>query len=508
MNKVLVLGTSMVIVFLVALIGVFMGSGKNRDMEGWLVGGRKMGSFLIWFLLGSEIYTAFTFEGLAGYAYKNGSAAFYNVALNDVAYAVGFLVLPTIWIIGKQFGYVTQSDFVAGRYQSKGLGIFVAFTSAVIMIAYIDLNITGLQAVIKVIGGGTISSTWADILGFLILALAVFFGGIRGNAWQAVIKDLLMFLAIAVLFFVIPIHYFGSFGSMYGQFVKKIPSHLVLPGVSKHLGVTWLITTVLLNGIGQWMWPQWFGVAFTAKNPRTLKLQAVFMPLYQLVKVAVITIGFAAVIILGFSKHIDGNNVVMMLALKTFPAWFVIVFTVAAMLSAIIPAGPIIMTSSSLIARNVVQALRPQTTDETAYTLTRVLVFPLTIIALILSLAAPSLIVSILLVAYDFISQLFPAIIVGGLFWKRATKQGVLAGILTGWVVAGGLVLSKHDPVSGMNAGFVALIANLVVFVVVSIITKPVSDEYLSRFFEHAFPRSDSSTKVSKLGTKVFEATE
>lgn len=506
MNAALVLGTSLVLVFLVALLGVFLGRNKAKDMEGWLVNSRKMGSFLVWFLLGSEIYTAFTFEGLAGYAYKNGSAAFYNVALNDVAYAIGFLVLPTIWIIGKRFGYVTQSDFVAGRYQSKGLGVFIAFTSAVIMIAYIDLNITGLQAVIKVIGHGTINSTWADILAFVVLALAVFFGGIRGNAWQAVIKDILMFLAIAVLFVVIPIHYFGSFGSMYGEFVKKIPSHLVLPGVSKHLGVTWLITTVLLNGIGQWMWPQWFGVAFTAKNPRTLKLQAVFMPFYQLVKVAVITIGFAAVIILGTSKHINGNNVIMMLAVKTFPVWFVILFTVAAMLSAVIPAGPIIMTSSGLIAKNVIQALRPQTSEKSVYTMTRALVFPLTIIALILTLAAPSLIVSILLVAYDFISQLFPAVIVGGLFWKRATKQGVLAGILTGWVMVAALVLGKHDPISGMNAGFVALLANLIVFVLVSLITQPVSNEYLSRFFEHAFPRSDSSAPVSNVD--VLKVTE
>ena len=495
MNTVVVLGTSLVIVFVVALMGVFLGRKRSRDVEGWLVSSRKMGSFLIWFLLGSEIYTAFTFEGLAGYAYKNGLAAFYNVALNDVAYAVGFLVLPTIWIIGKQFGYVTQSDFVAGRYQSKPLGIFVALTSAIIMIAYIDLNITGLEAVIKVIGHGSISTTWADILGFLILAFAVFFGGIHGNAIQAAIKDILMFVAIAVLFVAIPLHYFSSFGHMYGQFIRQIPSHLTLPGVSKHLGVTWLITTVLLNGLGQWMWPQWFGVAFTAKNPRTLKLQSVFMPFYQLVKVAVITIGLAAVIILGFSKHINGNNVVMMLAVKTFPEWFVVLFTVAAMLSAIIPAGPIIMTSSSLIAKNVVQGLRPQTTDQSVYTMTRVLVFPLTIIALILTIVTPSLIVSILLVAYDFISQLFPAVIVGGLFWRRATKQGVLAGILTGWVVAGALVLSKHDPFLGMNAGLIALVANLIVFAVVSVLTKPVSDAYLDKFFEHAFPNPKSSTR-------------
>ncbi|WP_067932431.1 sodium:solute symporter family protein [Alicyclobacillus kakegawensis] len=484
-----ILGSSLFIVFLITLLGAFSGRLQSKDLEGWLVHSRRMGSFLVWFLLGSEIYTAFTFEGLAGYAYKNGAAAFYNVALNDVAYAVGFFVLPTIWLIGRRFRYVTQSDFIAGRYQSKTLGIFVAFTSAIIMIAYIDLNITGLSAVIQVIGNGAISDLWSDVIGFLILALAVFLGGIRGNALQATVKDMLMFISIGVLFVVIPIHYFGSFGIMYSQFVQKIPSYFVLPGVSKHLGVAWLITTVILNGIGQWMWPQWFGVAFTAKSPRTLKLQAVFMPFYQLVKVGVITIGFAAVLILGTSKQINGNNVVMMLATKTFPAWFVVLFTVAAMLSAIIPAGPIIMTSSGLLARNVLQALRPSMGEETVYWVTRLLVFPLTIIALILTLVVPSLIVSILLVAYDFISQFFPAVVIGGLFWRRATKEGVFAGLITGWLVTAYLVLTNHDPIGGWNAGFVALLANLAVFVVVSLLTKPVPRTHLNEFYMGAFPQ-------------------
>ncbi|MCL6597779.1 MAG: sodium:solute symporter family protein [Alicyclobacillus macrosporangiidus] len=488
MSTAVILTVSLIVVFLITVFGAFSGRLQSRNLEGWLVNNRHMGAFLVWFLLGSEIYTAFTFEGLAGYAYKNGAAAFYNVALNDVAYAIGFFVLPTIWLIGRRFRFVTQSDFIAGRYQSKPLGVFVAFTSALIMIAYIDLNITGLSAVVQVIGNGAISDVWSDIIGFLILAVAVYLGGIRGNALQAAIKDILMFIAIGALFFAVPLRYFGGFGQMYGQFVEKIPNYLVLPGVSKQLGVTWLITTVILNGVGQWMWPQWFGVSFTAKNPRTLKLQAVFMPFYQLVKVAVITIGFAAVLVLGTSKQINGNNVVMMLAMRTFPEWFVILFTVAAMLAAIIPAGPIIMTSASLLARNVYQALRPEVTDDQVYHITRGLVFPLTVIALILTLALPSLIVSILLVAYDFISQFFPAVIIGGLFWRRATKQGVVAGLITGWAVTAYLVLTKHDPIGGWNAGLVALLANLVVFFVVSMLSKPVPRSYLEDFYTDAFP--------------------
>lgn len=500
----MVLGISLLAVLIVSVGGILYGAKDSRNMEGWLINSRLMGPVLVWFLLGTEIYTAFTFQGLAGFAFVKGSSAFYNVALNDVAYAIGFFILPTFWLIGKKFGHVTQSDFLAGRYQSKNLGIFVALTSAIIMIAYIDLNIEGLGAIVQVVGHGAFNQTASDFIGFVVLAFAVFFGGIRGNAWQSLIKDILMFIAIVALFLVVPFHYFGSFGNMYHQLMTKEPHYLVMPGVSKHLGSIWLISTVALTGMGQWMWPQWFGVAYTARSPRTLKIQAVFMPFYQLVKVMVITIGLAAVVIFAASKTINGNNVVMLLALKTFPEWFVVLFTVAAVFSAIIPAGPIIMTSAGLLVRNVYQAMRPQTSDRTVYILMKALIFPLTLLAFFLALAAPALIVVVLLVAYDFIAQLFPAVVIGGLFWKRATKQGAFLGIITGWIISAVLLLTKHGSVAGINAGLIAFAANLVVFWAASLITKPVPENYLREFLNAAFPIKPKAVRddISTLSVK------
>ena len=500
-ESMVILLLALVAVAIITVGGIVYGSNQSQTLEGWLVNNRLMGPVLVWFLLGTEIYTAFTFEGLAGYAYKNGGSAFYNVALNDVAYAIGFLILPSLWLIGKRFGHVTQSDFLAGRYRSKNLGVFVGLTSAIIMIAYIDLNIEGLGAVIQVIGHNAVNQTGADLIGFLVLALAVLLGGIRGNAWQSMIKDILMFVAIIALFIVVPIHYFGSFGHMYSDMLSKIPTHLKLPGVSKKQGPLWLITTVAVTGMGQWMWPQWFGVAYTAKNPRTLKLEAIFMPLYQLVKVMVITIGLAAVMIFATSKSVKGNDVIMLLALKTFPEWFLVLFTIAAVFAAIVPAGPIIMTSAGLLAKNVFAALRHDTSDKSIYRLTKWLIFPLTLLAFVLAAAAPALIVVVLLVAYDFISQLFPAVVIGGLFWRRATKQGAAAGIIVGWIVCAILLLTKHDPLYGINAGLIGLAANLIVFWGVSLMTAAVESDYLDTFLSAAFPGMRRKVQAQISGT-------
>ena len=477
-------------VLVVSYIGIRAGAGSSHTLEGWVVNDRGMGPLMTWFLLGTEVYTAFTFIGLAGFAFARGGGVFYNVATNDVGYALGFFVLPAIWLVGRRFGYVTQSDFIEGRYQSPKLGIFVALCTALIMIAYVDLNIEGLGAILSVLLEGRINLTEAEVIGFVILTLAVFFGGIRGNAVQSAIKDILMFVAIAALFVFVPLHYFGGFGEMFHRLMTEVPEKITMPGPTKKLGLSWFATTILLTGFGQWMWPQWFNVAFTGRGPRTLKLQAVFMPFYQLVKVAVITIGFAAILIFAGQK-VPGNNVVMLLAKGLFPTWFLALFALAAVLSAIVPAGPIVMVSCTLLARNVFAKLRPSTSTRTVFLMSRWMVFPITLAALGLAVVARSLIVVVLLVAYDFIAQLVPAIIIGGLFWRRATAKGVLAGLLAGWVICAALHLNGFAQIWGMADGFVALVVNCVVFFAVSLLTQPVDQAVTDRFFGAIYERED-----------------
>ncbi len=482
----LIVGTVLLGLLIVGWIGIKGGQRSSHTLEGWVVSDRGLGPVMTWFLLGTEVYTVFTFLGLAGFAYARGGGVFYNVATNDIGYALGFFLLPAIWLLGRRFGYVTQSDFIAGRYQSPALGIFVAFCTALIMIAYVDLNIEGLGAVLNALLGGRINLTEAEALGFVILTLAVFFGGIRGNAIQSAIKDVLMFVSIAVLFVLVPIHYFGGFGPMFQRMMTEIPARITMPGPTHKLGLSWFATTALLTGFGQWMWPQWFGVAYTGRGPRTLKLQAVFMPFYQLVKVAVITIGFAAILIFAGQK-IPGNDVVMRLAQDIFPAWFLALFALAAVLSAIIPAGPIVMTSCTLLARNVYAKLRPNTSPASVYRLSRWLVFPITLLALLLALVARSLIVVVLLVAYDFIAQLLPAVLIGGLLWRRATATGVFSGLICAWIAVAALHLTGHEQVFGMATGFVVLIGNTVIFVVVSLLTQPVDRSVTDRFFRAVY---------------------
>ena len=480
-----ILGFVVLGIVIVTLIGIRTGRAASRTMNGWMVNDRKMGPVLTWFLLGTEIYTAFTFLGIAGFAFTRGGGAFYSVATNDIAYALGFFILPAIGLLGRKFGYVTQSDFAAGRYQSRTVGVVIAFCTAIVMIAYIDLNIEGLGAILGVLTEHRLGEVAAETLGCLVLAVAVLLGGIRGNAWQSAIKDVLMFGSLGALFFIVPAHYFGGIGPMFHRMATEIPNRIVMPGPNPNFGPSWYWSTAFLNGVGQWMWPQFFNVAFSARGSRTLKLQAVFMPIYQIVKIAVTTIGFAAILIFATQK-VDGNEVMLLVAKQALPAWLLAFFALAAALSAIVPAGPIIMMSCTLLSRNVYAELRGDVSDATVFRLTRVLIFVVTFAALGLAIVAHSLIASILLVAYDFVAQLVPAIMIGGLFWRRATAAGTLAGLAVGWGTVLLLLFTGNDPLWGLNAGFIALVLNALVFWLVSLMTQPVEKAVLDDFFATA----------------------
>jgi len=190
-----------------------------------------------------------------------------------------------------------------------------------------------------------------------------------------------------------------------------------------------------------------------------------------------------------------GNEVVMLLAQQVFPLWFLALFALAAVLSAIVPAGPIIMMSCTLLSHNVYAKLVPSSEPKTIFAISRGLVFVVTFLALLLAVVAHTLIALVLLAAYNFIAQLVPGILIGGLFWRRATRDGVIAGLVIGWALTVYFLLNGISAIDGMNSGFVALVANTIVFFLVSLITKPVRAEILDEFLAAAHgPRKQAAS--------------
>ncbi|MBN1939572.1 MAG: sodium:solute symporter family protein [Candidatus Aminicenantes bacterium] len=459
------------VIVLSAAVGLAAGRRVPMNLENWTVGGRKFGVLAIWLLMAGEVYTTFTFLGASGWAYSKGAPTYYILIYGTLAYTLSFFILPGIWKIGKRENLHTQPDFFAHLFQSRRLGILVAVIGIVSLLPYLQLQLAGLGMIVEVASEGAVSSTAAILLAFLLTSAFVLASGLQGSAWVSVIKDVLMLAAVAIVGFGVPRVHFGSIGRMFQALIEKAPDHLIFPGSAPSMGVPWVMSTVLLTGMGFYMWPQLFGSAFSAKSDRIIRRNAIIMPLYQIPIVLVFFVGFTAFLILpGLS---NGDLSLLSLVAKTYPSWFVGFVGAAGAVTAMVPASVLVLTAAALLAKNIYRAwFRPRASDAEVMRVSRWMVLVVSAVALVFALLLPNALVNLLLIGYDGVAQLFPGVVLG-LFWKRVSRTGVEAGLLTGLATAAFLVFGKHDPFCGLNAGFVALAVNAAVTVAVSLAKRP-----------------------------------
>jgi len=457
------------IVLLGSLAGFLARFRRKMDLEQWTVAGRGFGTMLVWLLMAGEIYTTFTFLGASGWAYSRGAPVLYILGYQPLMYVVGFFILPLVWEAGQKCKLQTQADFFQARYQSTYLSALVALVGVISMLPYVQLQLTGLGIIVEIASYGGIHRTPAMIIAFTIVAAFVFVSGVRGVAWASVMKDFLLLFAALFIGIAIPYHYFGGIGPMFAAVAHAKPQHLVMPGSTKNLGHSWYITSVLMTSVGFFMWPQNFAASFTARSGKILRRNTVFMSLYSITMPLMMLVGLTALMVL--PNLSNGDLSLLTIVRQTFPAWFLGIIGGAGALTAMIPAAIQLLTAATLFAKNLYRpVIAPGANDEQVARLAKAMVLVLTLGALYLAIQTSVSLVSLLLLGYAGVAQLFPGVVLG-LFSRRVTTPGVFAGLGVGISIAALLTLTGRDPWRGLNAGFIALCFNFVITAVVSLIT-------------------------------------
>ncbi len=129
---VVALGVFLFFFLLVTVMG-FMASRWRRassldSLDEWGLGGRGFGTFITWFLIGGDIYTAYTFVAVPAAMYAGSMVGFFAVPYTIILYPIIFVFLPRLWSVSHRHGYVTPADFIRGRYDSRPLALAVAVT--------------------------------------------------------------------------------------------------------------------------------------------------------------------------------------------------------------------------------------------------------------------------------------------------------------------------------------------------------------------------------------------
>jgi solute:Na+ symporter, SSS family len=462
------------------IVGVCASRGKNMKLEQWSLGGRNFKAAFVFVLMAGEIYTTFTFLGASGYAYGHGAPSYYILSYFPLAYILSYWLLPAVWRYAKQQRLMSQPDFFARKYDSPALGLLVAAVGIVAMIPYLVLQLKGLGIIMATASYGEISPTAAVWIGAAVISLYVITSGVHGSAWTAVVKDVMIFAVVAFLGIYLPVHFFGSFSRMFLAIDEAKPGFLSFP--AKGQSIAWFDSTVLLTALGFYMWPHSFTSIYTSRDERSFRRNAVFSPLYGLLLLFVMFVGFAASLKV---PGLTGSSIdlsLFRLSIQAFDPWFVGVIGATGVLTALVPGSMMLMAASMMLANNFYRTARRSASDAEVSVAAKVLVPVVALVAIYFTLNGGNTIVALLLMGYAFVTQLFPALAASFLRQNFVTTQGAFAGIVVGVAAVagttitgatfGGLFPGLPQVLQDLNVGIVALGLNVVTMLVVTFVTR------------------------------------
>ncbi|RNB87655.1 sodium:solute symporter family protein [Brevibacillus fluminis] len=475
---------ALILILLTLFLSIFLGiqarRGKDMSLEQWSIGGRTFGTLVVFLLMAGELYTTFTFLGSSGWAYGKGGPTFYVISYAALSYIMSYWLLPAIWRYAKKHNCMSQADFFVSKYKSPKLGVVVSLVAVLAIIPYFILQLKGLGIIVSLASYGSLSPTTAVWIGAISVTSYVMISGIHGSAWTAIVKDILILAVVVFLGIYLPFLYYGGIQPMFEAIDAAKPGFLILP--EKGLSESWFISTVLLTSLGFYMWPHAFGSIFSAKEERVFRKNAIVMPLYQLILLFAIFVGFAAILQVPGLKGAEVDKSLLQLSIQTFDPWFVGIIGSAGLLAALVPASMILITASTLLAKNVYHVVFPETSEKGVASAAKFIVPVVSLISVYFTLAGGDTIVTLLLMGYSLVTQLFPALLLSLKENNFVTKQGVFAGIISGVTVVAFVTVNKitlgtmfpslPQAIQDLNMGIIALFMNFAIMLAISMVTK------------------------------------
>ncbi|MET8010827.1 sodium:solute symporter family protein [Streptomyces sp. NPDC005271] len=464
-----IVSVSVLAVFMIATLGLGIAAARGRargDLAEWSVGGRSMGLVLTLVLMAGETYTSFSYLGAAGWSYTNGISGLYVVAYLSIGMTISYVVGPILWSYARTHGLHNISDIVSHRFAAPWFGALIAVLATVFVLPYIQLQITGMGVVVATVSYGTIGLSLAYLLAFLISEIFILVSGLRGSAWVSVLKDSLVVITLGIVFVYVPLHYFGGHGALLHRITTEHSAWLTLPGpANQALGLGWFISTAILNGVVYTIFPTQVAGFLGARSAQVLRRNAMLMPFYQVLLFVPVLLGMAALFVAPGLK--DSNLALFEMISREMPAWLVGLIGAAGALSSIVPTAVFMLVIGTMWGRSVLGA-HPRTAPRQRQ-LSQAVALLAGVVALVMTYTWPNALVRLSVLSYEGMAQLLPAVLIA-LLWRRMSALAAVCGIAVGVGLVLWFVFTEHDPFHGINAGLIALAANLLVMVGVTLL--------------------------------------
>ena len=464
---------------LVTGLGFFAARWRRGDMDllhEWGLAGGRFGTVVTWFLLGGDLYTAYTFIAVPALVFSAGAIGFFAVPYTIIIYPLVFLLMPRLWSVCRVHGYVTPADFVRGRYDSSTLALVVAATGILATMPYIALQLVGIQVVLAAvgIGGSGLAGDLPLIIAFVILAAYTYSSGLRAPAMIALVKDALIFIVVIAAVVIIPAKLGG-----YAQIFAAVPKQKLILAPAQYGSYA---TLALGSALALFLYPHSITGVLSSDSRKAIKRNAAFLPIYSFLLGLIALLGLMA-LAAGIKPDATygAQSAVPALFNMMFPPWFAGVAFSAIAIGALVPAAIMSIATANLFTRNIYREyFRPDASPREEARMAKIasLVVKFGALAFILLMQdARQEVINFQLLGGVWILQTFP-VIVFSLYTRWFHRWALLAGWAVGMISGTMMAASQHFTAifplhfAGLNlsaySAFYAFLANLVVTIVLS----------------------------------------
>ena len=420
------------------------------QLSEWGLGGRGFGTFVSWFLLGGDIYTAYTFIAVPALVYAAGAAGFYALSYTIMVWPIVFIFGPRLWSVARARGYVSPGEFVRGRHGSQGLGLAVAATGILATMPYIALQLVGIESVLTVMGiGGNSSNAFVRdlplIIAFTVMAAYTYLAGLRAPALIAFVKDTLIYVTVIVAILYIP-GKLGGWGHIFGTSSAHLSS--VNPATGKPFGNIvvlpagqWAYATLALgSALALFVYPHAATGLFAGKRRDVIRRNAALLPAYSLVLGLLALFGYMARSVPAVNAgvaaaHGNAQLSVPLLFASMFPSWFAGIADAAIVIGALVPAAIMSIAAANLFTRTIYKELfRPYATPAEETRVARLASLLMKVGALGFALELnKTFSINLQLLGGIWILQTFPSVVIG-----LYTRWFHRAALIWGWAAGMG----------------------------------------------------------------------
>ncbi|MDR2457393.1 MAG: sodium:solute symporter family protein [Clostridiales Family XIII bacterium] len=471
-------GQNVIAILIIALfmliplaMGAIAGKKSVPTTEDFFVQGRGMGSIAVFFTVAATWWSAFAFMGSNSYFFLNGPLYWTAIAWNILFGVLYFGVGKKIWYLGKINHFITAKDFFVHQFGSTKLGNVVAIISLIFTLPYLQIQLTGGAYLIEVASGGIISFNIAALLFYVVIIIYVWSGGLRAVAWTDIFYGVLLFFGMIVGGIFVAKVAFDKGGdiSIFEQIRQVKPDNLKLGDA----GVMAWLSMFIVTPIGSFMGPQLWTRMYAVKKAKLFNLMPFLLTVAAIAYTGSMLVGNSGVLLEPNTETPDKILPIMLYKYAPYILASLIIACGAA--AAMSTANSQIHSMSAVWTVDIHQKyIKKDLTERQLVWVGRWVILILSAIAYIMCLFVPGLLVQIGLVALAGTGQIFIPT-VGAIFWKRSNTPGAFAGLLVG---VGSLCLFTFIPVTlptifSGGGGLISLILNFIVFVIISLATKP-----------------------------------